>query len=83
MDERTELLRTIQMLEFVMYDAALYLDTHPTDQAALDYFHHYHALKEKAVAEFAACYGPITMDTVESKNKWTWIEKPWPWEREA
>lgn len=83
MDSRTELLRKIQIIEFVMYDAALYLDTHPCDEKALDYFHYYRDMKEKAVAEFAACYGPLTMDTVESKNKWTWIEHPWPWEAEA
>jgi spore coat protein JB len=83
MDSRTELLRKIQMIEFVMYDAALYLDTHPCDEKALEYFHYYRDMKEKAVAEYAACYGPLTMDTVESMNKWTWIEHPWPWEVEA
>jgi spore coat protein JB len=83
MDSRTELMRKIQILEFVIYDAALYLDTHPCDEAALCYFHKYKDLKDKAVAEFAACYGPLTMDTVVSKNKWTWIEHPWPWEMGA
>ena len=83
MNGRAELLRRIQILEFVMYDAALYLDTHPCDEKALEYFHHHKKLKDDAVAEYAACYGPLTMDTVESKNKWTWIEKPWPWEKEA
>lgn len=83
MDGRMELLRTIQILEFVMYDAALYLDTHPCDEAALNYFHHHKKMKDKAVAEYAACYGPLTMDTVESKNRWTWIDKPWPWEMGA
>lgn len=83
MDDREQLLLKIQIIEFVMYDAALYLDTHPCDEAALDYFHHFRKLKEEAVAEYAACYGPLTMDTVESKNKWTWIDHPWPWEMEA
>lgn len=83
MDPRSELLKKIQILEFVMYDAALYLDTHPCDEAALNYFMHYRELKDQAVAEFAACYGPLTMDTVESNSYWTWVEHPWPWEMEA
>jgi spore coat protein JB len=83
MDDREELLLKIQIIEFNMYDAALYLDTHPCDEAALDFFHHFRELKDRAVDEYAACYGPLTMDTVESKTNWTWIDHPWPWEMEA
>ena len=79
-NDRIELLRKIQMIEFVIYDAALYLDTHPMDQDALNYYHKYKMLGDEAVAEYNACYGPLTIDSVESKNQWTWIEKPWPWE---
>lgn len=56
MDDREELLLKIQIIEFAMYDAALYLDTHPCDEAALDYFHHFKELKERAGAfKCAAC----------------------------
>jgi len=80
MDARLELFRKIQMLDFVVHDTGLYLDTHPMDQDALCYFHKYNEMYKEAVAEYTACYGPLTMEAVESKNKWTWIEKPWPWE---
>lgn len=83
MDARRELLQKIQILEFVIYDTALYLDTHPADQAALNYYHHHRELLEAAKAEYIQCYGPLTIESVMAKNKWTWIEKPWPWEMEA
>lgn len=80
MDDQLELFRKIQIYGFVIADTALYLDTHPTDPLALDYYDRIRALNKQAVAEYTACYGPITMDDVDTKNKWTWIEKPWPWE---
>lgn len=83
MNARQELLRKIQILGFVVSDTALFLDTHPMDQAALNYYHKYREMLNAAVAEYNVCYGPLTMDSVESKNKWTWIEKPWPWQMEA
>ena len=83
MDSQQELFRKIQTLEFVLYDTGLYLDTHPADQEALCYYHTYREMLAAAVDEYTACYGPLTMDAVLSKNKWTWIEKPWPWEVEA
>lgn len=83
MDSQAELFKKIQIYGFVLADTALYLDTHPTDQAALDYYERYRDLNRKALADYTANYGPITMDDVNVKNKWTWIEKPWPWEMGA
>ncbi len=83
MDTQHELFKKIQMLEFVVHDTVLYLDTHPMDQAALNYYHYHRDMLNAVVAEYTACYGPLTADSVMSKNEWTWIEKPWPWEMEA
>ncbi len=83
MNSEKELFKNIQILEFVLYDAGLYLDTHPTDQEALCYYHNYRDMLAEAIDEYTRCYGPLTMDAVLSKNNWTWIEKPWPWEMEA
>ncbi|HML35955.1 MAG TPA: spore coat protein CotJB [Bacillota bacterium] len=80
MDAQHDLLRKIQALEFAIYDISLYLDTHPTDQNALCFYHQHREMLDAAVDEYTKCYGPLTIGTVESKNKWTWIEKPWPWE---
>lgn len=78
-----ELLKRIQYLSFALVDVNLYLDTHPMDIAALNYYHNYRALYNQAVSEYTARYGPLTPGTVESRNRWTWIDKPWPWEREV
>ena len=83
MNSRQELMRKIQILHFNLYDTALYLDTHPMDQTALHYYHKIQEAKEEAESEYNACYGPLTINDVQSENKWTWIEKPWPWEMEA
>lgn len=82
-NSRQELFNRIQILEFAMYDTALFLDTHPMDQQALRYYHNIREMLDAAVREYTACYGPLTMDSVLSTNKWTWIEHPWPWELEA
>jgi spore coat protein JB len=81
--DQAELFRMIQIYDFVIHDTALYLDTHPTDQVALEYYEKIRDLYKKVVAEYVACYGPITIEDVDARNKWTWIEKPWPWEMEA
>ncbi len=83
MDDQLELFRKIQIYGFNIGDTALYLDTHPTDQLALDYYERIRELNRKAIAEYTARYGPITMDDVNVRNQWTWIEHPWPWEGEV
>lgn len=83
MNHQHELFKKIQIYGFILGDTALYLDTHPMDQAALNYYSKYRELNKKAIAEYTASYGPITMDDVESTNQWAWIDKPWPWEMEA
>ena len=54
-----------------------------SDQEALYYYHTNREMPDAAIDEYTSYYGPLTMDAVLSKNKWTWIEKPWPWEVEA
>lgn len=83
MDSKHDLFRKIQILDFILDDTNLYLDTHPTDIAALSYYHKYIALMKKAISEYNASYGPLTADDVQSTNYWTWIDKPWPWEMEV
>ena len=78
-----ELFKKIQTISFVLVDINLYLDTHPTDMAALNYYHKYKALKDQLAYEYTTSYEPLTSGTVTSTNRWTWIDKPWPWEMEA
>lgn len=82
-NDAKELLDLIRMLGFNMFDAVLFLDTHPGNQQALEHYQKYHKLMQQAVQEYTTYFGPLTSDDVNSNNEWTWTETPWPWEREA
>ncbi len=78
---RQELLRRVQAADFAAYDAALYLDTHPNDAHALACFHKLRAEAAEAKMAYESVFGPLSMDGVQSKSHWSWINEPWPWER--
>ncbi|HEX3075509.1 MAG TPA: spore coat protein CotJB [Lachnospiraceae bacterium] len=83
MCNREALYRGIQSASFVMDDLRLYLDTHPTDQAALEHFEAYKNIRKNAIKEYTQLYGPIVAYDVDADNVWTWICEPWPWEGEC
>lgn len=83
MNERSQLLRKLQQASFAIDDVELFLDTHPTDQDALEYYEKQRKLREQAMKDFTSMYGPISAYDVNVKNRWTWIDNPWPWETEA
>lgn len=82
-NDANELLDLIRILGFNMFDAVLFLDTHPNNQQALEHYKKYHQLMQQAVQEYTTYFGPLTSDDVNANNEWTWTETPWPWEREA
>ena len=79
---RQDLLHWISVVSFAVYDTQLFLDTHPDNTEALAYFREYSTLRNQALAEYAKYYGPLTIDTanINCRDKWTWINEPWPWE---
>lgn len=81
--EQCELLDLIRVLGFNLYDSVLFLDTHPCNQKALQNYKKYQALLEKAMKEYEAYFGPLTINNVNAEKTWTWGEEPWPWESEA
>ncbi len=80
--ERAALLRRVQIARFAAHDAALYLDTHPDDAAALAYWRKYNALGAEAAAAYEKKYGPLTA-AAAGGTPWPWVNGPWPWEPEA
>ncbi|MBH1941685.1 spore coat protein CotJB [Mobilitalea sibirica] len=78
--KRDKLFACIMATSFVLDDLRLLLDTHPTDQAALEYWEKYERVRNEAVKEYTKCYGPINMYDVDVNNYWTWVNEPWPWE---
>lgn len=78
---KKELLDKINQYSFAMNEANLYLDTHPFDTEALDYFQKYRELRVEAVKEYAKYYAPLCIDyAVCEKTPWSWVNEPWPWE---
>ncbi len=80
MTEREAALRQVCMHDFAMLETALYLDAHPNNTAALDYYQQMRAARTKAQTAYESAYGPLTHAGVDSKTEWTWINDPWPWE---
>ncbi len=80
---RERLLRRLQAVCFCVEDVILYLDTHPTDMNAIEYYKRHKEMLQEVTAEYTRMYGPITASDVCVSNKWSWINCPWPWEMEA
>ena len=77
---KSNLLQLITEIGFAIDDVALYLDTHPDDAEALTYYNSYKNEYTKAVWEYENTFGPLCYYNVNSKNEWTWVNDPWPWE---
>ena len=79
---QAELLSMINQVSFAVNDMTLYLDTHPDDDDAMAYFCENTALRKELLKEYAARFGPLTLDS-DSENCrqcWDWVMQPWPWE---
>ena len=83
--QRLCLLQQINEVSFAVDDMLLYLDTHPDDKKALDYFTDISDQRNKLMAEYARKYGPLTIDeaTADNESIWKWSQQPFPWEREG
>lgn len=77
------LMRRIDQASFAMDDILLYLDTHPADQEALNYYHYAAGLRREALEAWQAQYGPLFADSVKNTERWTWLTEKWPWEGEV
>lgn len=83
MNQKDQMLENIGTLGFVMIEFALYLDTHPYDRNAMEYFNHYSRIRNQMVAEFSRDFYPLTLGMAESNREWRWGMAPLPWEGEC
>lgn len=75
-----QLLHWINMVSFAVVDITEYLDTHPDDKDAIDYFNHYMDLRRNALHVYAERFGPLTIDSANPDCNWNWADVPLPWE---
>lgn len=78
-----QLLRYIDEVSFAINDIVLFLDTHPCNACAMEYYHKYKELREQALKEYTACYGPLLNYDAPCTDTWIWAKQPWPWEKEG
>ena len=78
--EQVKLFQWINMVSFAVNDITLYLDTHPSDQEAINYFNHFREIRTDALKEYESYYGPLTIDTAKPDQEWLWATQPMPWE---
>ena len=81
--DRSRLLQKIQAEDFAVYEVALYLDCHPGNKKALAFLHQHSEEAKQLKQEYEAKYGPLTHAGVNDTMRWTWIDGPWPWEKEG
>ncbi len=81
MTEREIMCKKLSSYQFAVDDMQLYLDTHPYDADTVDKMNDLKAKLESVRVEFEKKYGPLTADA-NSKNRWSWVKAPWPWETE-
>ena len=49
------------------------------------YTRHYVRMKNQAMKEYAAKYGPLSIQDIDASkhDEWKWALQPWPWEGEC
>ena len=80
---REEMLKRLSILDFMVLDLGLYLNTCPEDGAALAIHTAVAADAEKLRKAYEASHGPLSARSSTHNNRWQWIDDPWPWDAEA
>lgn len=82
---RMKLLQEINEASFAVNDIHLYLDTHPCDKKAMNFYKENASRRRELMDLYAREFGPLTVsDALESDSAtWKWMEQPFPWEMEG
>lgn len=75
-----QLLSYLNQVSFSMYDATLFLDTHPCNQEAMAFFNDMQCARNHALKIYQKKFGPLLLDDVDADCEWTWGMQPLPWE---
>ncbi|QSZ28094.1 spore coat protein CotJB [Aceticella autotrophica] len=81
MDAKAKMLRKLMEIEFACVDLNLYLDTHPSEEKALQSYNYYSEQLKTLKTQYEQVYGPLmAFGQSASQYPWKWIDEPWPWE---
>jgi spore coat protein JB len=81
-NEREVLLKRVQVCDFALVDAALFLDTHPENQMALDFYKKHLEMRKAAADAYTSKFGPLVHSDYDGGPYWNWVEGPWPWQHQ-
>lgn len=81
--DKKKLRHYIDVVSFAVDDTKLFLDTHPNDKEALEFFNQYNKARNQAVAEYGAYFGPLTISEASCDSEFKWATQAWPWEMEG
>lgn len=76
---QNEMLKRVYETGFALDDIILYLDTHPVDTDAKNYYRSMQQANAEAVKAYEQMFGPLMANSVIG-DTWTWLDNPWPWE---
>ena len=79
--KRTELLQDVMMFDFAVTDVSLFLDTHPHDQNAFQYYQEANQRLKQATELYTKQFGPLNNRTIAG-DCYDYVNAPWPWEGE-
>lgn len=85
MREKHEMMKMIHALDFAIHELVLFLDTHPTNQRAMQLLREYRNERKETVELYEQKYGTYIVtpaDAPANSSCWQWLESPWPWENE-
>lgn len=82
MEEKNKLLKRLQICDFTLNEMVLFLDTHPTNTSALEFYKKHLNMQRETKAKYIEKYGPISPTDYSDQKTWDWIDNPWPWEND-
>ena len=80
--EVQQMIDDLRIVSFALDDVRLFLDTHPTDEDALDYYADFQILRNELLENLSDAGFPMLADNVDTAQGWGWLTPPWPWEQE-
>jgi spore coat protein JB len=81
-NDRRRLMQSIYEIGFVLIETMLFLDTHPDDLEAIEYYTENKEKYRDLVKQYSEYYGPINPTNMTNENYWMWVATPMPWEVE-
>lgn len=76
------LMKDVQIAQFSLIEANLYLDTHPYDQEAVKALEYYASKLASAISKYEEECGPLYASS-STEAPFEWVKKPFPWEAEC